>query len=93
VLLRTAKRHRTSPPLPRNAPCKPPGYGRHGGEAIIRRKEGRWRAFQEAGLRSLTEAVDIEILQIQETTRDGDVRLRLNTRRPGRPSPRAGRSR
>ena len=38
------------------------------GDAVIRRKEGMWRAFQAAGVRSLTEAVDVEILQIEETT-------------------------
>jgi hypothetical protein len=52
------------------------------GDAIIRRKEGMWRAFQAAGVRSLTEAVDIEILEIRETTREGHVRARLDSRLP-----------
>ena len=52
------------------------------GDALIRRKEGMWRAFQAAGLRSLTEAVDIEILQIEETTRHGEVRDRIYSRLP-----------
>jgi hypothetical protein len=52
------------------------------GDAVIRRKEGMWRAFQAAGVRSLTEAVDVDILQIEETTRDGDVRHRIDTRLP-----------
>ncbi len=50
------------------------------GDAVIRRKEGMWRAFQAAGVRSLTEAVDVDILQIDETTRHGDVRNRVETR-------------
>ena len=52
------------------------------GDAVIRRKEGMWRAFQAAGVRSLTEAVGIEILQMQEMTRDGAVRTRMDSRRP-----------
>ena len=52
------------------------------GDAVIRRKEGMWRAFQAASVRSLTEAVGIEILQMQEMTRDGAVRTRMDSRRP-----------
>jgi Domain of unknown function (DUF3883) len=52
------------------------------GDAVIRRKEGMWRAFQAAGVRSLTEAVIIEILHMRETTRDGAVRARMQDRRP-----------
>jgi hypothetical protein len=52
------------------------------GDAVIRRKEGMWRAFQAAGVRSLTDAVDVDILKIEETTRDGDVRNRIATRLP-----------
>lgn len=52
------------------------------GDAVIRRKEGMWRAFQAAGVRSLTEAVTIEILHMLETTRDGAVRARMRDRRP-----------
>jgi hypothetical protein len=52
------------------------------GDAVVRRKEGMWRAFQAAGVRSLTEAVAIEILHMRETTRDGAVRARLQERRP-----------
>ena len=51
------------------------------GDAVIRRKEGMWRAFQAAGVRSLTEAVTIEILHMRETTRDGPVRARMQGRR------------
>jgi len=51
------------------------------GDAVIRRKEGMWRAFQAAGVRSLTEAVTIEILHLRETTRDGAVRARMQDRR------------
>jgi hypothetical protein len=50
------------------------------GDAVIRRKEGLWRAFQAAGVRSLTEAVTIEILHMHETTRDGAVRARMHDR-------------
>ena len=52
------------------------------GDAVIRRKEGMWRAFQAAGVRSLTEAVAIEILQIQQTAHDGTVHARMEERRP-----------
>jgi hypothetical protein len=52
------------------------------GGAVIRRKEGMWRAFQAAGVRSMTEAVTVEILQMQETTRVGAVRQQLEIRRP-----------
>jgi len=52
------------------------------GGAVIRRKEGMWRAFQAAGVRSLTEAVTIEILDMHETTRNGAVRARMLDRRP-----------
>ena len=52
------------------------------GDAVIRRREGMWRAFQAAGVRSLTEAVAIEILQIQQTVRDGAVHARMEERRP-----------
>ncbi len=52
------------------------------GDAVIRRKESMWRAFQSAGVRSLSDAVDVDILKIEETTRDGDVRNRIATRRP-----------
>ncbi|MEV4542279.1 protein NO VEIN domain-containing protein [Micromonospora echinaurantiaca] len=51
-------------------------------DAVIRRKEGMWRAFQAAGVRSMTEAVSVEILQMHETTRVGAVREQLETRRP-----------
>jgi hypothetical protein len=51
------------------------------GDAVIRRKEGMWRAFQAAGVRSLTEAVTIEILHMRETTRDGAIRARMQDRR------------
>jgi len=50
------------------------------GDAVIRRREGMWRAVQAAGVRSLTDAVSIEILQIGETTRDGAVRERIIAR-------------
>jgi Domain of unknown function (DUF3883) len=52
------------------------------GDAVIRRKEGMWRAFQAAGVRSLTEAVTIEILQIQQSADDGTVHARMAERRP-----------
>lgn len=52
------------------------------GDAVIRRKEGMWRAFQAAGVRSLTDAVAIEILQIQQTAQDGAVRARMEERQP-----------
>ena len=51
------------------------------GDAVIRRREGMWRAFQAAGVRSLTEAVAIEILQIRQTAHDGTVHARMEERR------------
>ena len=51
------------------------------GDAVIRRREGMWRAFQAAGVRSLTEAVAIEILQIRQTAHDGAVHARMEERR------------
>jgi hypothetical protein len=52
------------------------------GNAVIRRKERMWRALQAAGVRSLTEAVDVDIRQIEETARDGEVRWRISSRLP-----------
>ncbi|MDZ5446063.1 DUF3883 domain-containing protein [Micromonospora sp. 4G57] len=52
------------------------------GDAVIRRKEGMWRAFQAAGVRSMTEAVTVEILEIHETTRVGAVLEQMEIRRP-----------
>ncbi|MEU4515117.1 DUF3883 domain-containing protein [Nonomuraea wenchangensis] len=51
------------------------------GDSIIQRKEGLWRAFEAAGVRSLTEAVDIEIIEMRETCQSGEVRDRLENRR------------
>ena len=52
------------------------------GDAVIRRKEGMWRAFEAAGVQSLTAAVGIDILHMEETTRDGEVRAQVVARRP-----------
>jgi len=52
------------------------------GDAVIGRKEGMWRAFEAAGVRSLTEAVSIDIVSIDVTTSDGAVRRRILERRP-----------
>ncbi|MER6000804.1 DUF3883 domain-containing protein [Nonomuraea angiospora] len=51
------------------------------GDSIIQRKEGLWRAFEAAGVRSLTEAVDIEIVEMRETCQSGEVHDRLRSRR------------
>lgn len=52
------------------------------GDSVIRRREGMWRAFQAAGVRSLTDAVVIEILQIQQAAQDETVRARMEERQP-----------
>jgi hypothetical protein len=52
------------------------------GDAVIQRREGMWRAFQAAGVRSMSEAVTVEILQMEETARVGAVQQQMAIRRP-----------
>lgn len=50
------------------------------GSSVLHRKEGMWRAFEAAGVRSLSAAVRIDVVQRDAANRQGTVAARISER-------------